>query len=53
MPEVPIIIKTANEDNVGVVSNGNGLHAGTHLDDGTVLVQNMTAGHKVALTDIP
>ena len=53
MPEVPIIIKTAKEDNVGVVANGNGLQAGTHLDDGTVLVQNMTAGHKVALTDIP
>ena len=52
MSEAPIIIKIAKEDNVGVVANGTGLQKGTLLDDGTVLSQNVPAGHKVALTDI-
>jgi galactarate dehydratase len=52
MPEKPIIIKTSKEDNVGVVANLSGLPGGSTLDDGTILIQNIPAGHKAALTDI-
>jgi galactarate dehydratase len=52
MPEKPIIIKTANADNVGIVVNLNGLPKGTLLDDGTLLSENVPIGHKVALYDI-
>jgi galactarate dehydratase len=52
MSEAPIIIKIAKEDNVGVVVNENGLQKGTLLNDGTILSQNVPAGHKVALTNI-
>jgi galactarate dehydratase len=52
MSEAPIIIKIAKEDNVGVVANDTGLQKGTLLNDGTMLSQNVPAGHKVALTDI-
>lgn len=48
----PIIIKTAEEDNTGVVANLSGLPAGTILRDGTELAENIPAGHKVALTAI-
>ncbi|WP_163717752.1 galactarate dehydratase [Mangrovibacterium lignilyticum] len=53
MSEKPIIIKTAEIDNVGVVANMKGLPSGTILDDGTRLTQNVPIGHKVALTIIP
>lgn len=49
MSEKPIIIKTAKEDNVGVVANLNGLNKGTILDGGTLLSENVPIGHKVAL----
>ena len=52
MPEAPIIIKTAKGDNVGIVANGTGLQEGTVLINGTILIQNIPAGHKVALSDI-
>jgi galactarate dehydratase len=52
MAETPIIIKIAQEDNVGIVCNGTGLLKGTILNNGTILSQNVPAGHKVALTDI-
>jgi galactarate dehydratase len=52
MSEKPIIIKTAKEDNVGIVANLNGLPKGTLLDDGTLLSENVPIGHKVALYDI-
>jgi galactarate dehydratase len=48
----PIIIKTAEADNVGIVANLNGLAKGTLLDDGTLLSENIPIGHKVALCDI-
>ena len=53
MSEKPIIIKTTENDNVGVVANIAGLPSGTALDDGTVLTQNVPIGHKVALQPIP
>ena len=53
MSEKPIIIKTTESDNVGVVANITGLPSGTILDDGTVLTQNIPIGHKVALQPIP
>jgi galactarate dehydratase len=52
MTEKPIIIKTAKEDNVGIVANLNGLPMGTLLDNGTILSENIPIGHKVALWDI-
>ena len=52
MPEAPIIIKTAEEDNVAVVANGTGLPEGTLLNDGTRLSQDVPTGHKIALIDI-
>jgi galactarate dehydratase len=52
MSEEPIIIKTAIQDNVGVVANDAGLRRGTILKDGSTLSRDVPAGHKVALTDI-
>lgn len=46
------IIKTTSEDNVGIVANALGLEAGTVLEDGTVLLQYIPSGHKVALCDM-
>jgi galactarate dehydratase len=53
MPEKPIIIKTAESDNAGIVANLNGLTKGTLLEDGLLLTENIPIGHKVALSDIP
>jgi galactarate dehydratase len=53
MSEKPIIIKIANEDNVAVVANQDGLKEGTVINGGIKLYQDVPAGHKVALTDIP
>jgi galactarate dehydratase len=50
--EKPIIIKTADADNVGIVANLDGLAKGTLLSDGTILSCNIPIGHKVALQDI-
>jgi galactarate dehydratase len=52
MSEIPIIIKTAKADNVGIVANLNGLSKGTMIGDGTLLCEDIPIGHKVALYDI-
>ncbi|HLP73038.1 MAG TPA: galactarate dehydratase [Bacteroidales bacterium] len=52
MQEKPLIIKTSVADNVGIVVNLNGLHAGTVLNDGTLLTEDIPIGHKVALENI-
>jgi galactarate dehydratase len=52
MQENPLIIKTSTADNVGIVVNLKGLPAGTILNDGTRLSENVPIGHKVALVDI-
>ena len=48
----PIVIITSETDNVGIVTNPNGLSSGTVLKNGILLVQNVPSGHKVALTAI-
>lgn len=53
MKEVPVIIKISKEDNVGVVANIDGLKEGTLLNEGIRLLNDIPAGHKVALGDIP
>ena len=52
MSQDPVIIKTATEDNVGIVTNSAGLPRGTILKNGTSLTQNIPMGHKVALSKI-
>jgi galactarate dehydratase len=52
MSEKPIIIKTSETDNVGIVVNINGLPKGTLLGDGTLLSEDVPIGHKVALSGI-
>ncbi len=49
MSQDPMVIKSAADDNVGIVTNSAGLQKGTVLDDGTCLTQNIPMGHKVAL----
>ena len=51
--EAPIIIKTAKEDNVGIVANTGGLKKGSVLSEGIILSDDIPAGHKVALTVVP
>ena len=45
-------IKVHDRDNVAIVVNARGLPAGTRLDDGTVLLDTVPQGHKVALVDM-
>ena len=52
MTKNPIIIKIADNDNVGVVTNSSGLSEGTLLDIGIRLSQFIPSGHKVALKTI-
>lgn len=47
-----ILIKTALEDNVGIVANELGLQKGTLLEDNFMLLEYVPNGHKVALYDI-
>jgi galactarate dehydratase len=49
--ERAISIKIHPLDNVAIVVNAGGLPAGAILDDGTVLLCAIPAGHKVALAD--
>ncbi len=51
-PERAITIKVHDRDNVAIVVNARGLPAGTRLDDGTVLLDTVPQGHKVALADM-
>src|SRR5690606_22831842 len=41
------------DDNVAIVANDGGLPAGASLADGTVLVEKVPQGHKVALVALP
>lgn len=50
--ELPITIKMHEADNVAIVANAGGLKAGTLLDNGTRLLDDVPLGHKVALVDI-
>ncbi|MBE0530481.1 MAG: galactarate dehydratase [Rhodospirillales bacterium] len=46
------VIRVGDKDNVAIAVAPGGLPAGTRLDDGTVLTENVPFGHKVALGDI-
>jgi galactarate dehydratase len=46
-------LKMRPEDNVSVVLAAGGLKAGTRLEDGTILGEDVPFGHKVAVADIP
>ncbi len=48
----PRTISIYDEDNVAIVVNASGIKAGITLDDGTVLVEDIPQGHKVALQPI-
>ncbi len=50
--EKALTIRVHDGDNVAIVVNARGLPAGTALDDGTVLVEGVPQGHKVALVDL-
>jgi galactarate dehydratase len=50
--EKAISIKVDERDNVAIIVNARGLPAGTCLDDGTELRDDVPQGHKVALADI-
>ena len=45
-------IKVNPKDNVGIITSPSGLPIGTELVDGTVLIEDIPMGHKVALVDI-
>ena len=49
---IPLTIKINDLDNVAVVANANGLPAGTRLNSGLILKQDIPQAHKVALIDI-
>lgn len=50
--EAGLSIKVHPLDNVAVVVNAQGLGAGSRLQDGTLLVDDVPHGHKVALVDL-
>ena len=50
--EKALTIRVHDGDNVAIVVNARGLPAGTALADGTVLVEGVPQGHKVALADL-
>lgn len=52
MGESPITIRVDDRDNVAIVVNSEGLPAGSRLEDGTILLEHVPSGHKVALTDL-
>ncbi|WP_316862888.1 galactarate dehydratase [uncultured Cohaesibacter sp.] len=45
-------LKVHPDDNVSIILTAGGLPAGTELDTGAVLLENVPFGHKVALADI-
>ena len=47
-----LVIKVNPEDNVGIITDSQGLNKGSILQDGTILTQHIPMGHKVALSDI-
>jgi galactarate dehydratase len=50
--ETAITIRMHETDNVVIVANAGGLKAGTLLDEGTRLLDDIPLGHKVSLTDL-
>ncbi len=46
-------IKINPQDNVAVAVTGGGLQAGTCIEDGTLLLEDVPQGHKIALCHIP
>jgi galactarate dehydratase len=50
--ERPITIRVNDRDNVAIVVKPFGLPAGTRLSDGTVLIEAVPSGHKVALAPL-
>ena len=48
----PLTIRMQHADNVAIVANNGGLAAGTVLDSGLVLRDQVPQGHKVSLTDL-
>ena len=48
----PLTIRMQDADNVAIVANNGGLAAGTVLDSGLVLRDQVPQGHKVSLTDL-
>ncbi|MFT3956697.1 MAG: galactarate dehydratase [Piscinibacter sp.] len=49
----PLVIRMSDRDNVAIVANDGGLPAGTTLNNGLVLRDQVPQGHKVALVDLP
>jgi len=47
-----VTIRIDDRDNVAIVVNAEGLSAGLRLDDGTVLLESVPPGQKVALADL-
>jgi galactarate dehydratase len=48
----PVTIRVTDQDNVSIVLNPEGLPSGTRLEDGTILLEHVPPGHKIALTDL-
>lgn len=53
-PSIPrsVAVRMDGRDNVAVAVDAKGLRAGTRLDDGTVVLEAVQPGHKVALEDL-
>src|SRR5512138_1608746 len=48
----PVVIRVDDRDNVAVIVNEGGLPSGATLRDGTVLLESIPPGQKVALADL-
>lgn len=46
-------IQINSKDNVAIIVNGGGLSAGTTLDNGLILIDDVPQGHKVSLYSLP
>jgi galactarate dehydratase len=51
-PETPRVIRMDADDNVAIVANDFGLHAGAQLPSGPILRERVPQGHKIALVDL-
>ncbi|MCB0630290.1 MAG: galactarate dehydratase [Saprospiraceae bacterium] len=52
MPSSNTIIRITESDNVGIIPQPEGLTEGSVLTDGTILLEAIPMGHKVALSDL-
>ena len=52
MDKSVVLVRMRPQDNVAIIANAGGLPAGTVLEGGVVLRENIPQGHKVALSDI-